>query len=82
MPSRPAILAGSSVSSGLASTSFQGAVAFSRERLQCCASVGPATVIAVAPETAGAVLDHARAAGFAQAAVIGGLRGGAGIEVV
>ena len=54
-----------------------------RRGLLCDPQTSGGLLIAAAPEVASAVLGHARAAGFAQAAVVGTMvAGAAGIEVV
>ena len=50
--------------------------------LLCDPQTSGGLLIAVAPEQAGAVLDHVRHAGFAQAAVVGTMGSGSGVAVI
>lgn len=53
-----------------------------RRGLLCDPQTSGGLLVAAAPEAAGAVLDHVRAAGFAQAAVVGAMEAGGGVSVI
>ncbi len=53
-----------------------------RRGLLCDPQTSSGLLIAAAPEAVGAVLGHARAAGFAQAAVVGTMEAGGGVAVI
>ena len=53
-----------------------------RRGLLCDPQTSGGLLIAAAPEVAGAVLDHVRVAGFAQAAVVGTTEAGGGVAVI